>query len=152
MITMLIFTVISGGLYSVFAAGDNSWQINKVKIELQQELRKAMEGMINDLRQASIEDVGYSEITLKVPQGVVSGKMVWGADAIQYVLGGADGKQLQRIQGGVTRIVAQDIEAVSFLRSGASSDALVVSLQAERAALKGPVISRSLNFEVQLRN
>lgn len=160
MIVLAIFTMISGGLYSVFAAGDSSWQVNKVKMELRQELRKAMEGMINDLRQAgsdSIEDVpanggNYAVMTFKIPDNVASGTLIWNEDTIQYGLGGLGGNQLLRVEGGQTRVIAQNIDSVYFSRPEDSPDALQINLTAEKTPLKGKTMTYPLSFEVQLRN
>src|SRR3989338_6756456 len=57
-VTVVIFSLIAGGIYTTMLAGDSSWHINSIQVELQQELRKAMNGMMDDLLQS-----GKSAIT-----------------------------------------------------------------------------------------
>ena len=54
---ILIMSFISTGLFSVFAAGQESWRANKIQIEIQQELRRGLDGMIFELRQAGAASV-----------------------------------------------------------------------------------------------
>ena len=74
MVTAMIFALIAGGVYTAGIAGERSWQANKVQVELQQDLRKAMEWMIKDLRitkssailDVPADDIWYSSITFKL--------------------------------------------------------------------------------------
>ena len=45
MVTVFIFVILAGGLYATLQVGDSSWQTNQTKVELQQELRKAIDWM-----------------------------------------------------------------------------------------------------------
>src|SRR5690348_12219687 len=83
LIAVSILSLLVGSLYVILNAGQASWETNRTKIELHQETRKAMDWMINDLRQAgnsSIVDVPangtwYNQITFKTPSGVSSGSI-----------------------------------------------------------------------------
>ncbi|MBZ0165540.1 MAG: prepilin-type N-terminal cleavage/methylation domain-containing protein, partial [Candidatus Omnitrophica bacterium] len=80
MVTVVIFSLIMTGFFAVSTVGENSFQVNRAQIELQQELRKSMETMMNDLRQAgnsSVIDVPangnwYTSITFRKPVGIVA--------------------------------------------------------------------------------
>ena len=160
MVAMAIFLMIAGGIYTTVATSENSWSVNKVKIELQQELRKAMEWMINDLRQAgntSITNVPadgtwYTTITFKDASSVTSGTLQWAANTVQFVRGGTGSVQLQRISGGVTKVLAQRMSSLQFRRQSTTSNILEVSMAAQSTSFKGIPVNYQLNFSVQLRN
>lgn len=160
MVVVLIFSLLVTGLYSVATVGDNSWQVNRVQIQLQQELRKAMDAMVNDLRQAgpsSIVDVPtdgnwYNSITFRIPEGVAAGSIDWTDNTLQFLRAGTGTLQLQRIYGAQTKIVSNNITSLQFRRFSTSPSSLEVALQAQRNTLKGQPITYNLNFNVQLRN
>lgn len=160
LVTVLIFVMIIGGVYASASVGESSWQTNSTKMELQQDLRKAMSWMKYELRQAgpsSIVDVpsdgvSQSDITFKIPSTVSGGSIVWETDTIRFLLGGAQNNQLQKIKGGTTSILANDISTLSFTRYPAAPNVLEVSMLAQKETIKGIMISSNLNFKLQLRN
>lgn len=160
MVTMLIFSILAGGLYAMLRAGDSSWQTNRVRVELQQELRKAIEWMKNDLREAgtsSIVDVPadgnwYPTITFKTPSGVSGGTIIWNTDAIQFLIGGTGGTQLLRTSGISSKVIAQSVSSVQFRRQPSSSDVLEIVLQGEKDTAQGSTINYQLDYKIQLRN
>lgn len=161
LVTMLIFSFVAAGLFTTAAVGDNSWQVNHVRVELQQELRKAMEWMKYDLQQAGAgsitnvpaDGVAYSTITFRTPAGVSGVSLAWNDDTIQYVLGGSSNNQLQKIEGEDTKILAQNIQSIAFTRAVASSNILDVTMQGQKTPVKhNTPVSYDLNFQVQLRN
>ena len=165
LVVMLIFSMVAGSLYATVAVGETSWQVNKTKIEVYQELRKAMDWMKYELQQAgdsSIVDVPAdgvtcpcTVITFKIPDPVspiVAGDINWSANTIQFALGGADETDLQRTEAGVTRTLATNIQSLTFTRQVASSNILEVSVQAQKDTVKGIPLTSQLDFEVQLRN
>ena len=160
MVVVLIFMIIVSAMYTLTAAGNISWQTNKVKIELQQELRKAIDYMVGDLRQAgsiSIVDVPadgtwYDTITFKIPAGVTSGHLIWSTNTIQYVLGGTGNDQIQRILGASNRIVSNNVNSMQFRRFPAEADTIQVALQAQDTTTLGLVMDYDLQFKIQMRN
>ena len=160
-VTVVIFSFIAGGVYATMVAGDNSWNRNSLQIELQQELRKSMNGLYDDLRQSgksAITNVPangnwYSTITFYKANGVSAGKIAWSSNTTQYLLGGANSTQLQRKVGTVTKVVAQDISSLQVRRLASIPNIVEVSLQAVKNGLKGGgTVSDSLDFKVSLRN
>jgi len=158
-VAVFLFMVLAAGIYTTGVVSERFWQASKVKVQLQQDVRKGMEWMIRDLREAgdtSITDVPadgtwYDLITFKVPTGVNgNGITVWG-DEIVFALGGS-GTDLERTQSGVSKIIAQNIQSVQFRRLSTNSDMLEVSLSAQKTTLAGEAINDQLDFEVQLRN
>ena len=162
MVTVAIFSFILGICYTLFISGSNSWETNSVRVELQQELRKAMDWVSQDLRQAgsaSITNVpadgaAYTSITFRKSAGASGGNLVWDADTTRYFLGGADGNQIQRQVGAQTAsVIAQNIQSLQFSRQVSTSNIVDVSLQARKTTLreKRP-IQASLTLRIYLRN
>jgi len=160
MMSTLIFLFLITAIYAIASISQKYWDVNKAKNELHQELRKAMDNMINDLRQAgpaSITDVPadgneYPTITFKIPTGVTGGSLTWSTDSIQFVLAGPLSEQLHRIEGSDTKILALNVENVDFRRQASSPNILEVSLLGEKDTDKGLTVNYNLDFEVQLRN
>lgn len=167
MVTVVIFSFILGICYALFISGSDSWETNSTRVELQQELRKAMDWITQDLRQAgsaSIVDVPadgstYTSITFRKSAGVSGGNLVWDADTTRYFLGGANGNQLQRQIGSQTAsVIAQNIQSLQFSRQGSASNIVDVSLQAQKTTLRGKTltgktpIQASLSLKIFLRN
>jgi len=151
MITVAIFTFIVGGIYAVMIAGDRSWDENSVQVEIQQELRKAMNGIQYDLMQSgpsAISDLQSNSITFQKSNGASGGKISWSSDTIQFLLSGT---QLQKIVGSETKVIAYDISSLTF--SQPSSNMIEISLTTQKCCTKGEkTVSDSLNFKVYLRN
>ena len=161
LVSIFIFSLLSAALLAVVVVGQRSWVTNEVKIGLRQELRKAMETMIYDLRQAGnasianvpADNTWYSTITFQIPSTVSGGIIVWDSNAIQYVLGGAGGDQLQRIQGGTTQIISKNIQSVQFRRLSTDVNTLEIDLTAQDTIdLTGESLSLDLDFNIELRN
>jgi len=160
MVVVVLFVFIASGIYAIAAIGQNCWEVNNARIELQQELRKAQDWMINDLRQAgdsSITNVPadgnwYTNITFKTPAGVSAGSLQWNTDSIQFIRGGTGSKQLHRITGGTTKILAQNMQALQFRRESTSSHILEIAMQAQKPTEHGRTVNYVLSFAIQLRN
>ncbi|MBF0384647.1 MAG: type II secretion system protein [Candidatus Omnitrophica bacterium] len=160
MVTMIIFGLLCSALYTSAAVGDQSWQANKTKIELQQEIRKSIERMRYELREtgnAAIFDVPadgntYDQITFKVPTGVVGGAIVWSNDATEISLGGTDGEQLLMITPTKTTVVANYISGLQFRRQASSPHLLEITINASKDTTNGRTVTAQLNQKIQLRN
>ena len=161
LVSVFIFSILSAALLSVVVVGQRSWLTNEVKIGLRQELRKSMEMMIYDLRQAGnvsiadvpADDTWYTTITFQIPSTVTGGIITWDANIIQYILGGTGGTQLRKITGGTTQIVSQNIQSLQFRRLSTASNTLEVALMAQDViALTGELLTMDLDFKIELRN
>ena len=162
MVTVAIFSFILGICYTLFISGSNSWETNSVRVELQQELRRAMDWVSQDLRQsgsAAITNVPadgatYTSITFRKSAGASGGNLVWDVNTTRYFLGGVAGNQLQK-QVGVqpASLIAQNIQSLQFSRQVSTPNIVDVSLQAQKTTLreKRP-IQASLTLKIYLRN
>lgn len=157
MFSLAILLIVSGGLLSVFAAGDDTWQVNRTRIGLQQEARRAMENMIYDLRHASSSSVvnvladgtPFTSITFRKPNNVTNGTLQW--NGVDTVIG-LSGTNLQKTEGNTVQVLARDVSAVTFTRTSTAPDILLVSLTTQRSTNEGLAVDYTLNFDVQLRN
>ena len=162
LVTVLIFAVLAGAINMVLLVGESSWQTNKVRIEMLQEMRKAISAMEDDLRQTApmaitagptVADGSTSpSITFYLPSGVAGNLITWNANTTQYVLGGADSNQLQRIQGAETKVIAQNIQRIEFSRAVATPNIINVTLATQQDTVKGRTLTLEFAFEVQMRN
>lgn len=159
LVSVFIFVILASACYTIMASSSSSWQANRVRIQLQQELRKSQGWMINELRQAgsstitggptSADGTPYNTITFRTTTGVAGGAITWSANTIQFSL---DGTNLQRVSGGTTRILAQNISLLQIRRQAATPNLIEVTLQAQRTVPSAPTITGNLSFKVQLRN
>ena len=160
LMTVLVYSVVVAGAYSVLTSGIMTWQVNNVKVELQQDLRKAMDWLMMDLRQAgaaSITDVDVSNtwstaITFKIANGISGGSMQWSTDSIMYYLGGTGNNQLKRQYGADVRDIAQNISVFQVRRPVSAPNTVEVNLQAQRQTVKGHTVRMDQAFVVKLRN
>jgi prepilin-type N-terminal cleavage/methylation domain-containing protein len=159
MVTVVIFSFVLGAIYTVLNTGEAAWETNKTRIELQQETRKAMDWMINDLRQAgnsSIVDVPadglttHHQITFKTPSTVTNGTIQWNASSIVFALNGTN---LRRTLGaGTPKIIAQNISSVTFRRQATSSNIVEITITSQKTSAKGLVVQYPFSFNVRIRN
>ncbi|HBO96860.1 MAG TPA: hypothetical protein DE315_04040 [Candidatus Omnitrophica bacterium] len=164
MVTVIIFAFILGICYSLLISGSDSWETNSARVELQQELRKAMDRMSQDLRQAgsaSIVDVpadgnAYTSITFRKSAGVSGGNLVWDSSTTRYFLGGTGGTQLLRQVGAQTAsVIAQNIQSLQFSRQTSTANVVNVSIQTQKTTLRRKMLTEkapSLTLKILLRN
>ncbi len=162
LVTVVIFSIVSAGVYTTFLVGSRSWQTGRVTTELRQELRKAMDWMREDLRQSGgsssisgsvVEGAGSpaASVTFQIASSVSGGNIVWSSD-IQYVIGGTNSDQLHRITGGVTRIIARDMQSLALSRAAAAPDIVDIVLVAQKNVPGGGTRSLSSTFSIMMRN
>jgi len=159
LVAVSLYSLIAAACFVAFITGNRSWQVNKVQLEIQQELRKAMDWMIEDLRQSGSsaivdvpsDGVWYNSITFKMAEGINNGNISWSGD-VQYALGGTNSNQLLRQTGGEEKILAQNITTLQFRRQTGTPKSLEVSLTAQKTTPEGQVLNQDLNFQIKLRN
>lgn len=159
MVTVLLFTFLFGASFAILISGSDAWEINKAKVELQQELRKTMDWMKQDLRQtgdAGIvnvpdDDIWYDAITFSTAAGVSGGSIVWSADVIRYTLD-AGVNQIHRVLGSDDKLIASNITSLQIRRPSSTPNIVEVAIEAQTDTPKGVTISDSADFEVKIRN
>ncbi|VAW14537.1 hypothetical protein MNBD_BACTEROID05-1147, partial [hydrothermal vent metagenome] len=104
MVTVLLFSVISAGIYSTLLSGMHSMEVTKARTELQQDLRIGMEKIKSDFRQASngsiidvpVDNSWYTSVSFRISQGASEGRQSWPSEITKYLLSGADPVELHR--------------------------------------------------------
>ena len=160
LMTILIYAFISAACFTALTYGSQSWRVNSVKVELQQELRKAMDWITEDLRQAgpsSITNVPadgtwYNTITFKICNGASGGNISWAAQNTQYSKGGTGSAQLLRTTGAQSQVIAQDIQSLQFRRTTTAGNIVNVALTVQKNTIGGRLLTLTSNFQVKLRN
>jgi len=158
-VVVLLSTFLIGGIYTVLSTGKNSWEINRDRVKLSQELRKGVDWMRKDLRQAGVSTITgvpadgnwYTSITFQTANGVTAGAVTWGT-AIQYHLGGTGNQQLLRTVSGADRIVAQYYNTLQFKRTSADPSVVQISAQAQTNTPLHGLISMSMTAQERMRN
>lgn len=182
LITVLLFTMLFGAAVAVLLSGSDSWQVNSVMAELQQERRKAVEWMKMDLQQGGYSTITnvpadgawYTTITFYTSNGVSSGNISWSSNTVNFALSGSPNYQLIRTSGASSRVIATDIHTLQFRRLDEDDDndgvldageddnsngildvrpsVVEVSITAQKNTLKGQTLTSSTTFEVKMRN
>lgn len=160
MITVFIFLLLVGALFTILITGKTSWQVGNVRIELQQELRKGMDWITEELRQSGSSAISnvpangtaYPTISFRIPAGVTNGNIVWESDEIQYLLGGLNNRQLLRQVGSEQRVLANNIISLEFSRQSLTSNIVEIALETDKMTVRGHLVELDLDFQVKLRN
>ena len=168
MIAVLIFSLLIGVLFTVLTIGKTSFQIGNVRIELQQDLRRGMDLITEELRQSGSSQLqtiisgeeaafpedgsSYNTIIFYIPAGVTNGNIVWQTDEIQYLLD--ENKRLRRKVDSVLdpKPLANNIISLQFSRQSSTPNIVEIALQSEKKTVKGNIINLDLNFQLKLRN
>lgn len=157
LVVVLLASVVFSALFMVMSSGRTSWYSADTQIALQEELRKAMRQISDDLRQSGVSQISipadgtsYSAVSFNVSEGAGgSGAITWSGDAVNYTLSSG---QIIRAYGAETRVIANNITNLSFLRQVASSKVVRINVTAERSTVFGSVLNASLDSAVALRN
>lgn len=167
LITVLIFSAMAMAINAFLLAGNRSFVVNRDKIEIQQDLRIASDWIKEDLRKTSstavvdvpTDDSWYTSITFRIPSSVDSnGNIAWPSETIEYVLGGTNSTDLQRIivDGASTletRTIAENISFVRFRRLSTTPQIVDVSIKSNKTDVFGNELnSQDFNFKVEIRN
>jgi len=162
MITMLLFSIIIAAILATLAVARNSWQSGGSQLSVQQEARRGLNAMTEELRQLKLSTIAgvpadggnYSSITFQIPQSITESGTTWSTN-IQYSVGGLNGAQLLRTQDGIQRVLANNVSLVNFTRYASAPATINISITAQKSTFPGFSASQSnitLNTEVQVRN
>lgn len=165
-VTLAIFSVITACIFLVMSSTRSMWYSSDSSIQLQQELRKALSQISDDLKQSSVNKIfldssltlpfpndgaSYSTIVFFLNQGVDgSGVVQWSANPISYSLSG--NQVIRTNQDGSTAVVANQISGLSFVRQVSDPNVVSISLGAQTTNQIGQTATASLDTEVAFRN
>lgn len=87
LISVFVFTIVSGGLYIVLAGGQSTWHTTDVSVQLQQNLRQAMQRVTRELHESGFDSAGIAQVTIQEGAGLNNSDMLqfkvpgdWDAD------------------------------------------------------------------------
>jgi len=166
LVVIFIFMAMMSAVTMTMYAGQNSWDVNRVRIEMQQDLRIAMEVIKEDLRQASAgsivnvpaDDAWYTSIIYRIPQSVSDqGSITWPEDTTKLYLGGTGNMQLIKLiaEGEAhetSRVVSENIKTLKFKRLSTAEEIIEVSMTTEKKVGSGDMADLTFEFKVNLRN
>ena len=160
LVASVVFILIIGITVSVLIVGKASWYMGAVHIELQQDLRRATDWMMDEFRHtgsgyiAGVPPDGswQNTITFNRVAGEASGYKTWDPAPVQYALGGINNMQLIRTYGNEQRILGNNILGFQVRRMAMSPGIIEVQMQAQKRAVSGHLIGDNIRFETKLRN
>jgi len=157
LIVIVISTFLMGAMYTVLLTGRNSWEINRDRVEIQQEIRKGLDWIRKDLRQAGLSTVTgvtangvpNTSIVFQTPSGVSAGSVTW-APTIQYSV---NANQLIRTTGAATnRVIAINISAIQFSRTAANPSLVNISITGQKNTPQHGLITMTVTAQERMRN
>jgi hypothetical protein len=156
LIAVFIASIIFMALFMMMSSGRANWHRTDTQIALQQELRKAMRQITEDLRQSGISRVSvpadsanYSNISFAVAEGATTGAIIWSPNEIDYSLSGG---QIIRTYNTDMRVIANNITSMVFRRFPATYTIVRINLTSQKRSVTGQLINASVGSAVTLRN
>lgn len=170
MIASAIVMGICLALIAVIRMNHRSWQTRENSMTISFELRRGVDAMTRELSQTQqqwlelagggafpADGVVRSSIQFRMPQdndgdGTVldaAGATEWSAPIV-YSLGGLDGRQIVRAQGGNNRVLAHGVTALSFRRAAAFPSMVEMGLTVERGNASGGFLQQ-VNHGTRIR-
>ena len=144
-VTVSIFTMMTGALYTIFLVGNKSWTTFSTNVILQHDVREGLFAMTKELRRARDiliikEESGTKINFLRWPVGLVS--YSWSSE-------GVDANKIVRTNNGNVRVLADNISALSL---ESLPNAVVIDMTASQILASGPTSQFQLKEKVALRS
>ena len=161
-------------LAAVLRMGQRSWQAGQNHMTVSFELRRGINAMSRELAQTQagllqVPGAGalpangnfYNSVQFQVPQDVDgngnvldgAGALEWSPNAITYSLGGVDGRQVQRSQGGAVSVLAHGVTALQFRRLTTNPSIVEMRMTVQRGSSMGGFINQAdLTTRIRVRN
>ncbi len=178
LVEMLIVSVMASVMALAFAAvmhmGTRTWQSRENQMVLSMELRRGIQSMVRELAQTNttqleVPGVGampanntfYNSVRFRIPEdtdgnGSVldgAGSVEWSANQITYALGGVDGRQIQRTEGGAVTVLANRVTAVQFRRLTATPQILELTMTVQHGNSTGGYLQQANHTtRIRMRN
>ncbi|MGE5197241.1 MAG: PilW family protein [Deltaproteobacteria bacterium] len=116
LISVLILSMVVVAMFTVLNTGNVTYYADMGYLDLQHQVRAAMDGMIREIRQSRSKDVsvsgGGTTVEFKVPVDVLVYPAVY-SDTVKYYLN--DSNQIIREHPtGITKILANNIDSLNF--------------------------------------
>lgn len=115
LVSLAILGVITAGIYMVLNVGNRSYKSDMGLLDLQQEVRQAMSGMIRELKQSNSSTITISNagarIDFKVPTDITTSPVTY-SDFIAYYI--SNNQLLREHPAGTFRVLANDTSNLNF--------------------------------------
>ncbi len=149
-ISVAIFTLILSGIFVVLASGKNYLETGEHYIRVQQELRRGMDFMVEELRESGPDTVTMTEdsITFRTPIGINGTQITWG-NLIMYSV---SQDQLLRTESGISRVLVNNLQPQGFTVTNPNPQVIEIALAVNSVTSIGRTVQAGLNFTVTLRN
>ncbi|MDP6686070.1 MAG: prepilin-type N-terminal cleavage/methylation domain-containing protein [Candidatus Omnitrophota bacterium] len=161
-IAIALFSIIIAAIFSVLAVAKNSWKSGTSQLTVQQDARKGLRSMTNELRQCGVSTISgvpadgsnYTSITFNIPDSISVSGITWSTN-VQYSLGGLNGTQLLRTQDSSQTVLANNISALTFSRTASDPATVNISITAQKNTFPGLTAIQTnlaLTGQVKVRN
>lgn len=115
LLSLVIFSVITAGIYMVLNVGSRSYNSDMGLLDLQQETRQAMSGMISELKQSSSSNItisnGGAKIDFSIPTDITTNPVTY-SSLISYYL--TDTQLVREHPAGTLKVLSNDISNLNF--------------------------------------
>ncbi|HDP16418.1 MAG TPA: prepilin-type N-terminal cleavage/methylation domain-containing protein, partial [Candidatus Omnitrophica bacterium] len=128
MIAVLIFSILLGATYSILSMSRASFQTGDIQLAVQQEVRKAMDKVAREIREAS-------SVNLSTAYPFT----IWG-EKIKYEV--ADNQLLREVEGQSPSVLANNVSGIEFTLFG--GDIVYITLVSQKTTVFGRSLSATL--------
>lgn len=172
-IAITLFIVIMGALFLVISPSIDSFQLSSAQLDLESEVRRAIDTMTSELMQTRIakitegpvnaDNINYNAIRFAVPYDIdTDGDIIndnqvmeW-SDAspanwtVRYSLVGS---QIIRSAGdGLNPVLANNISSLTFRRPSYNPNTIEINISAQKSTSKNRSVQVSLSSLIKMRN
>ncbi len=177
LVGMVIFLVVLGLIYAIYFSGQDLWEMERDKLDLQAGARTAVTQMANELRKATRVSSqapspnalipaapNNTQITFYLPRDadadtvpdIANDQIVWNINSpIVYRYVPAQ-KELRRLENGVEKVLARDVADVRFSDAGIDGSLFLneikVALSLGKTTTKKRNVAFNLTSTIRLRN
>jgi len=148
LVGVLIFAFLMSAIFAVLNIGEITYNNDICLLNLQQQARLAMDGMVRELRQSNsshISVVSDSEVIFRIYPEAFGAELI---GPIRYYLNVADNQIIREYPVGAEKIIANNVSNLAF-----SLDGGVLGIQISCTdTVRGRDLSFSLGGEVKFRN
>jgi len=151
MVVALLTSVVMSAIFMVMSSGRSTWFETDAQVSVQQELRKAMQTMKFDLAMSGPKKISCADNGVAVTSisfSVSNGSGTWTGPVNYSVSSG----HLLRVNGTDTRYLANNVSALTFMRSAASPRMLQINMTVSKLTMANRNINVTQRAGVYLRN
>lgn len=165
LVVTLIMSFIVAGIFGVLNIGNVTWSTDMGLLELQQQARLAMNGIVSEIRQASPNDISIpasSRIEFRIPTDITTVPVTFSQEIVYYL---DNDRIIREHPAGDTKVLAQNISNLAFCCVNGSnctsdcSSSKILRVQIKSSKVSGtrlvefpPIAGTFLTTEVKLRN